>query len=75
MFLTLDNLAKRYGCLPSEALRRADTLDLYVLDLGGKWTRHQQEQQEGHSKTGSTKKLSKEVMLAMLERARSEKIK
>lgn len=30
--LQIDGLGKRYGLLPSEVLRRADTFDLYVLD-------------------------------------------
>ena len=30
--LQIDNLGKRYGLLPSEVLRKADTFDLYVLD-------------------------------------------
>ncbi len=30
--LQIDGLGKRYGLLPSEVIRRADTFDLYVLD-------------------------------------------
>ena len=30
--LQIDGLGKRYGLLPSEVLRRADTFDLYILD-------------------------------------------
>ena len=30
--LQIDGIGKRYGLLPSEVLRRADTFDLYVLD-------------------------------------------
>lgn len=29
----LDSLGKRYGMLPSEVLNRANTLDLYVMDV------------------------------------------
>jgi len=38
----LDNLATRYHCLPSEALSRATTLDLYVLDTSARWSKYQQ---------------------------------
>lgn len=73
MFLTLDNLAKRYGCLPSEALRRADTLDLYVLDLGGKWARYQQEQADGKVSNRKSHKLTQAEMQAMLDRVKKER--
>ena len=42
MAITLDNLATRYNILPSEALVRATTLDLYVLDASARWSRYQQ---------------------------------
>lgn len=70
--LTLDNLAHRYHCLPSEALARATTLDLYILDLSAKWEAHQHKlAQDPNYKP--TPKLSQEQMLAMLERARNKK--
>jgi len=30
--LMLDSLGKRYGMLPSEALNRSSTFDLYIMD-------------------------------------------
>lgn len=30
--LMIDNLAKRYGLLPSEVLNRCNTFDLYIMD-------------------------------------------
>jgi len=30
--MQIDGLGKRYGLLPSEILKRADTFDLYVID-------------------------------------------
>lgn len=30
--MQIDGLGKRYGILPSEVLRQADTFDLYVID-------------------------------------------
>lgn len=69
MFLTLDNLANRYNCLPSEALGRATTLDLMVLDLGAKWHNYQSElAQNGGVKP--TPRLSDEEMIRMIEETR-----
>lgn len=31
--LQIDGIAKRYGKLPSEVLKHADTFDLYVMDI------------------------------------------
>lgn len=70
MLITLDNLAHRYRCLPSEALARSTTFDLYVLDVSSKWMRHQQERADGRSP--SFKKPSQAEMVAMLKQARGE---
>ena len=67
MLLTLDSLAKRYKCLPSEVFNRADTLDLYVMTLSNKWQRHQQDLAEGRA-TG--KQPSQQQLLGMMEVAR-----
>jgi len=32
LILLIDSLGKRYGMLPTEALLRANTFDLYVMD-------------------------------------------
>jgi len=69
MILTLDNLAKRYKCLPSEVYVRANTLDLYVLDVAAKWAQHQQDRQEGRAPR--VKELSQMDMLTMLKQVRS----
>lgn len=67
--LTLDNLAHRYQLLPSEALARATTFDLYVLDISTKWVKYQQDLQEG--RTGrATPRLNTEEMMAMIDRAK-----
>lgn len=76
MVLTLDNLAHRYNCLPSEALSRATTLDLYVLDISAKWSKYQSDRAtdraNGVNSTKITPKLSVEEMKAMIARTRSE---
>jgi hypothetical protein len=64
MVLTLDNLAHRYGVLPSEAMARATTFDIYVLDVSAKWLKYQNSQEEG----GSPKhKLSQQQLLDMMK--------
>ncbi len=47
MIITLNNLAKEYGLLPSEALSRATTFDLYVLDVSTRWVSYRQDIAEG----------------------------
>ena len=74
MLLSLDNLAHRYNLLPSEALDRASTFDLYVLDISAKWNRHQQEKAErGDDSVTITPKLSLEEMQSMIARVKERK--
>jgi hypothetical protein len=47
LILTLNNLAKEYGLLPSEALSRATTFDLYVLDVSTRWVSYRQDIADG----------------------------
>lgn len=72
MILTLDNLAKRYGVLPSEALDRASTFDLRVLEIQSQWERRQRDIAEGKTSVKPAPKLSQDQMLAMIERVRSK---
>lgn len=71
MLLTLDNLAHRYNCLPSEALGRATTFDLYVLDVSARYSRYQNEIQDGNSP--KAKLPSQKEMIDMIAKARGEK--
>ena len=74
MLLSLDNLAHRYHVLPTEALARGTTFDLYVLDLGTKWVKYQQEQADLEARGIKTtaRQPSQEEMLAMIERTRQQ---
>ena len=45
MLLTLHNLAKTYKMLPSEALGRATTFDLYILDTFHRYSKYQERQE------------------------------
>jgi hypothetical protein len=70
MILTLDNLAARYHCLPSEALARSSTFDLYVLDVGARWTNYQHE--KANSKSAVKKEPTQEEMMAMIQRVKEQ---
>ena len=75
MFLTLDNLAHRYNCLPSEAMSRGTTFDLYVLDISARYQTyiHEREQAKTNGLAPPVRKnLSQQEMLDMIARARSK---
>ena len=42
----LDFASQRYHCLPSEFVRKADTMDLYIMDLACSYQRYQQDLDE-----------------------------
>jgi hypothetical protein len=78
MILTLDRLAERYHCLPSEALARGTTFDLHVMDTTSRHQRYQQTRAEleYNLKSGRTQPVappSEEQMQAMINRVRGQK--
>lgn len=71
MILTVHNLAKTYKMLPSEALSRATTFDLYVLDTFSRYTKYQESKKNKRNAQMSNKAMpNQESLLAMLERAK-----
>lgn len=64
----LDAMGKRYGLLPSEILRRADTLDLHVFDMSMSYQDYAREKAE----TGREPppKLSQDQMAEMLKKVK-----
>ena len=72
MMITLDNMAQKYGLLPSEVLDRASTFDLAVMDISTRWQREQRARAEGKS-TIEKPKLTQEQMLAMIKNAKERK--
>lgn len=75
MLLTLDNLAHRYNLLPSEALSRASTFDLRVMDIRTHYDRKQYEEDQARREgkpVPSRQKLSQEQMMSMIERVRNQ---
>jgi hypothetical protein len=71
MILTVHNLAKTYKLLPSEALGRASTFDLYVLDVFHRYSKYQEARQQG--KAPPAQQLSVQQMKAMIEQAKKFK--
>jgi hypothetical protein len=71
MLLTLDNLANRYNCLPSQALANGTTFDLHVLDVSAKWSKRQNDIAEG--KSPQSKVPTQSEMVAMIERVKERK--
>jgi len=53
MLVSLDNVAQRYGVLPSVALATGDTLDLLVLQTATRFSEYQNsdEYKNNHGKT------------------------
>ena len=72
MILTLDNLAHRYNVLPSEALSRATTFDLMVLDVSTRYAIRQRNIAEGVPTTSAQPTLSNDEMLAMIKKVRKK---
>jgi len=73
MIVSLHNLAKNYKFLPSEALEKATTFDLYVLDVYGRYMRYL-EDKESARQTGkspsASKKYSQKELQTMIQRAK-----
>lgn len=69
MLLSIDNLCSKYHLLPSEAMSRANTFDLYVLDVSAKWVKYQQDQANGKGKRSDP---TPDEMQAMLDKVRGK---
>jgi hypothetical protein len=73
MLVTLHTLAQTYNLLPSEALGRATTFDLYVLDNYSRFIKYQEAKSQG--KAAPAPQLTQEQMKAMIARAKQFKPK
>jgi len=71
MILALHNLAESYKMLPSEALVKASTFDLYVLDCHFRHIRYQEAKAQGNNVAKAPPKLTQEEMKAMIARVRN----
>jgi hypothetical protein len=59
MLLSLDNVAQRYGVLPSVALREGTTVDLLVLQTASKYAEWKETDEYKNNKGHTTKALEK----------------
>ena len=71
MLLSLDNVAQRYGVLPSVALRQGNTIDLLVLHTASKYNEWTQTDEYKNNKGRTTKELQK--MLEGVKRAKNKR--
>lgn len=71
MIRTLDNLATRYHMLPSEALSRATTFDLEVLNTSTLWENHQYRKQ--NNVPDAKPEPTQDQMLAMVHSVKERK--
>ena len=68
MIISLDNISSRYGLLPSEALSRASTLDITVLDIASRYDIYRNSDEYKKNKG-----LTQKQMLAMMEKVKNAK--
>lgn len=73
MLVTLHTLAQTYNLLPSEALARATTFDLFVLDNYSRFMKYQEESSKAKAEglAPPPKKLTQQQMIEMIERVRN----
>ena len=74
MILTIDAVARRYGCLPSELLERGSSLDIIIADISQAYINQKQEEADARASGKPYAKpvpnMSQDQMKAMIERAR-----
>jgi hypothetical protein len=69
MLVTLDSLAQRYKLLPSEAMTRATTFDLYVQRVANGYQRYQEQIAKGGPKPPPS--ISQKQLQAMVAAAKA----
>ena len=70
MYISIDNLAHRYGMLPSEALVRGSSLDFKIMAMATAYQNHVNKQSDLTPKNVAPPELSKEEMIKMMNRAK-----
>lgn len=66
--MLIDTLARTYGCLPSEVLRKGDSFDLMVLDVANAY--HEIQHAKQNKKPIPTKYYNTEDLEGRIQRAR-----
>ena len=64
--MLIDTLGERYGLLPSEVMKRANTFDIFVADTAIGYRNHLQERANGSTKTYNPQDYSQEDLLNIL---------
>lgn len=69
--LQIDGLGKRYGLLPSEILKRATTIDLYIMDAVMSWEEYQHKKQNNKNLVPHT---TQEQLLRILNKNKNDQL-
>ncbi len=67
--MQIDGLGKRYGLLPSEVVKKADTFDLYILDAALSYEHYSQMKQSGKQYTPD---LTKDELLEIYNKGKQQ---
>ena len=70
MLITLHTLAKTYKMLPSEALDKGSTFDLYVMDTFHRYQLYLESKEKGGAPLAP--RLSQEQMKSMIDKVRNK---
>ena len=68
--VSLDALAQRYNLLPTEALERATTFDMRVMEIGNRYQNRRQTMAQGGLPQRARPKLKEQDMRAMIEKVK-----
>ena len=71
MILMIDELSKRYGLLPSEAIARASTFDIWVMDCALSFHKYH-EYKQSHNGKAPVPQYSTDELKSMLARNRKD---
>ena len=66
LILALDCMAERYGVLPSEAISRGNTFDLYIMDAAMSYHNYRQKKASGQF----AEQYSTDELQAMMQKAK-----
>ncbi len=75
MVLVIDSLGKRYGMLPSQVMREANTFDIFIMDAALTYENHQHEKSLNKNKNAAPKKVTAVTDEEMLEKYKKFKEK
>ena len=70
MLLMFDTLAKRYGKLPSEILRTADSFDIMIMDVALTYERYLNDKAKGKP-TARTEDFTQDELKSIMEKSKS----